>query len=93
MSAENSNPGVRAPIRQALHLDNVAGLNAQELAVRRKKRIEMVIGICWGIFVLKTFVVVWLVNHYNMPFSPMWIVAPTVSMAFIATAMYCWIRD
>jgi hypothetical protein len=33
------------------------------------------------------------VHHYAMPFSPMWVIAPTVTMAFVATSAYYWLRD
>jgi len=84
---------LRTRARHALHLDNPHGLSAEELSARRRARMDMVIGLCWGLIVLKTFAVVWIVNHYNMPFNPMWVVAPTVSMAFVATSLYYWIRD
>lgn len=93
MSAETSTPNLRGLIRRGLHLDNVDGLSPEELALRRRKRVEALIGICWGLIVLKTFAVVWVVHHYAMPFSPMWVIAPTVTMAFVATAAYYWLRD
>ena len=93
MSAETTNLKLRDLIRRILHLENVEGLSPEELTLRRRKRIEALIGICWGLIVLKTFVVVWAVHHYAMPFSPMWVIAPTVFMAFIATSAYYWLRD
>jgi hypothetical protein len=93
MSAETTNLKLRDLIRRGLHLENVEGLSPEELAVRQRKRIETLIGVCWGLIVLKTFVVVWVVHHYAMPFSPMWVIAPTVTMAFVATSAYYWLRD
>ena len=93
MSALTTNLKLRDLIRRGLHLENVGGLSPEELAVRRRKRIEALIGVCWGLIVLKTFVVVWAVHHYAMPFSPMWVIAPTVTMAFVATSAYYWLRD
>jgi len=93
MSAQTHNPGMRSLIRRGLHLEAVEGLSEEELGLRRRKRIETLIGVCWGLIVLKTFLVVWAVHHYAMPFSPMWVIAPTVTMAFIATSAYYWLRD
>lgn len=93
MSADTTHPGLRTLIRRGLHLENVEGLSEEELAMRRRKRVEALIGVCWGLIVLKTFAVVWLVHHYAMPFSPMWVIGPTVTMAFVATSAYYWLRD
>jgi hypothetical protein len=93
MSAETPPLSLRTLIRRGLHLDNVDGLSEEEFAARRHRRIETLIGVCWGLIVLKTFAVVWLVHHYAMPFSPMWVVGPTVTMAFIATLIYYWPRE
>jgi len=93
MSAEPPNLSLRSLIRRGLHLEGVEGLSEEELAMRQRRRIETLIGVCWGLIVLKTFVVVWAVHHYAMPFSPMWVIAPTVTMAFIATSAYYWLRD
>jgi hypothetical protein len=93
MSADTTHPSLRTLIRRGLHLENIEGLSAEELAIRRRKRVETLIGVCWGLIVLKTFAVTWVVHHYAMPFSPMWVIAPTVTMAFIATSAYYWLRD
>jgi hypothetical protein len=69
-----------------------AGLE-EERRMRNRRRVEALIYICWGLIVLKTFAVIWAVHHYAMPFNPMWVVAPTVTFAFVATAAYYWMRD
>jgi hypothetical protein len=93
MSAETQHLSMRTLIRRGLHMENVEGLSEEERGMRQRKRIETLIGVCWGLIVLKTFAVTWVVHHYAMPFSPMWVIAPTVTMAFIATSAYYWLRD
>ena len=84
---------MRAIIRHGLHVDRDAGLTDEERTVRHRRRIETLIYVCWGLIVLKSFVVVWAVNHYAMPFNPLWVIAPTVCFAFLATSLYYWLRD
>lgn len=84
---------MRALIRHALRLDSESGLTEEERQLRHRRRIETLIFFCWGLIVLKCFVVVWVVHHYAMPFSPLWVIAPTVGFAFLATSLYYWLRD
>lgn len=94
MKAERSpHLRVRALIRHGLHLDSEAGLTEEERQSRHRRRVETLIYFCWGLIVIKCFVVVWLVNHYSMPFNPLWVIAPTVIFAFLATSLYYWLRD
>ncbi len=65
----------------------------EERAALRRRQVETVIRFCWALIVLKSFVVVWAFNHYRMPFSPLWVVAPTVGFAALATAAYYYLRD
>ena len=93
MKALGSNLKVRDLIRHGLHPDAEAGLGAEERLARRRRRAEALIYFCWGLIVLKCFAVVWAVNHFAMPFNPMWVIAPTVAFAFVATAAYYALRD
>jgi len=93
MNAGRPNLKVRDLIRHGLHLDADAGLTEEERRARRRRRVETLIYVCWGLIVLKTFVVIWAVHHFSMPFNPMWVIAPTVTFAFVATATYYWLRD
>jgi len=93
MNTERSHLKVRDLIRHGLHLDAEAGLTEEERRMRHRRRVETLIYICWGLIVLKSFVVVWAVNRFAMPFNPMWVIAPTVTFAFVATAAYYWLRD
>lgn len=93
MNDTKSHLRLRDVVRHGLHLDDEATLSEQDRIARRRRRVENLILFCWGLIVLKCFVVVWLVNHFAMPFDPMWVILPTVSAAFIATSLYFWLRD
>lgn len=62
-------------------------------ALRQRRRVEALIQICWGIIVFKSLAVVWAVQHYRIPFSPFWVIGPTVGFAALATAAYYYLRD
>ena len=49
-------------------------------AVRRIRnpRIERLFIIAWILIAIKSVVVVWAVGHYHIPFSPLWVIVPTV---------------
>jgi hypothetical protein len=94
MNAERSpHLRVRALIRHGLHPDSEAGLSDMDRQARHRRRVETLINFCWGLIVLKCFAVVWVVNRYAMPFNPLWVIAPTVVFAFLATSLYYWLRD
>ncbi len=52
---------------------------------------RLILG-CWLLIVIKCFVVIWAVNRWSIPFSPYWIILPTIMMAALCTAVYYW-RD
>jgi len=56
----------------------------------RNRRLELLIWICWVLIGVKCFVVVWAVRHYHIPFSPLWVIVPTVCFAALCTAVYYW---
>ncbi|HMD60703.1 MAG TPA: hypothetical protein VKG78_04705 [Opitutaceae bacterium] len=58
----------------------------------RNPRVERVIAVCWAIIALKSLAVVWLFGRYNVPVSPLWVIAPTVFFAALCTAVYL-LRD
>jgi hypothetical protein len=93
MNTERANLKIRDLIRHGLHLNGEEGLTDEERRMRHRRRVEVLIYICWGLIVLKSFVVVWAVNYFTMPFNPMWVIGPTVTFAFVATAAYYWLRD
>lgn len=63
-----------------------------EVRVRRQRnpRVEKLIVVCWLLIAAKCALVMWLVDHYNMDFSPLWVNAPTVFFALMCTAAYFW---
>jgi hypothetical protein len=93
MTADSTIQRARALIRQGLHLGADASLTDAENVARRRRRVETLIYFCWGLIVLKSFVVVWAVNHYSMPFNPLWVIGPTVTFALVATTVYYWLRE
>ena len=58
----------------------------------RNRRVERVIAICWALIIVKAIAVVWLFDHYRVPVSAVWVVAPTVLFAALCTAVYL-LRD
>lgn len=66
----------------AEHPDREAELRA------RRHRVEVLIYACWGLIFVKCVGIVWVVQRYDIPFSPMWIVGPTVAFGALATTLY-----
>jgi hypothetical protein len=50
--------------------------------------VERIIWICWILIAIKCPIVLWAVPHYHIPFSPWWVIAPTVAGAAVCTAVY-----
>jgi hypothetical protein len=42
----------------------------------------------WILIALKCWLVVWAVDHYNVPVNPLWVTLPTVIFAGVCTLMY-----
>ena len=53
-----------------------------------RRRVMQVIRICWVILIVKSLLVVWACDRHETPFSPLWIVAPTLVFGMIATVVY-----
>lgn len=69
----------------------VEEVNIRELS-ERNRRMERLIGIFWCVIVVKCVLIWWLIKHFRIPFSPWWVVAPTLIFAGLCTAVYYW-RD
>jgi hypothetical protein len=54
----------------------------------RNRLMERLLWIGWSLIAVKTVVVFWAVRHYHIPFSPWWVVAPTVVFAALVTWVY-----
>ena len=60
--------------------------------VARNPAVERLILAGWLLIVIKCFVIIWAINHWAVPIHPYWITVPTILMAVLGTAVYCW-RD
>ena len=60
--------------------------------VARNRWVERLILAGWLAIVVKSFVVIWAIDHWSVPFHPYWIIVPTILMAALCTAVYFW-RD
>ncbi len=60
--------------------------------VGRSTKSEFWILLGWILIGLKTWGTFWLVERYEMPFNPWWIVLPTIFAAAVCTGIY-WRRN
>lgn len=58
--------------------------------IARNPRVERLILAGWLVIVIKCFAVLWAIDHWAVPFHPYWIIVPTILMAALCTAVYCW---
>lgn len=54
----------------------------------RDRRLEQLLLAGWIVIALKCAGVVWLVSHYQMPFSAWWVTGPTLVFGALCTALY-----
>jgi hypothetical protein len=54
----------------------------------RNRRFERLLVACWIVIAVKSAVVVWAVQHWHVPFSPLWVIVPTVMFAGLCTVVY-----
>ncbi len=52
------------------------------------RRVRWLMAILWAIIVAKCIVVRWAVGHWQMPVHPLWIVAPTIIFAGLASILW-----
>ena len=45
-------------------------------------------GVVWAIIAVKCAVIWWAMVHWNVPFHPLWVVAPTLVFAALASALW-----
>lgn len=57
------------------------------------RRTERLLLICWIVIALKCALVAWAVPHYHVPFSPLWVIVPTLVFAVIVTVVFYLWRD
>ena len=58
----------------------------------RSPRAEKWIAAGWVLILVNCAVNWWAILAYNVPIHPLWLVAPTIAFAALATALYIW-RD
>ena len=58
----------------------------------RNRRSERWLVAGWALITAKCAAIWWLIETYNVPIHPLWLVAPTVAFGLLATAVYIW-RD
>lgn len=46
------------------------------------------VAIAWSLIALKCTLIWWAMIHWNVPFHPLWIVAPTLMFALLATGLW-----
>jgi hypothetical protein len=54
----------------------------------RNRRTERLLVACWIVILLKCALVAWAVPRYHVPFSPLWVILPTLLLAGTVTALY-----
>jgi hypothetical protein len=59
-----------------------------EGASRLPMRMCWFLGAAWGLILVKCGLVAWVMYHWQVPFSPAWIIAPTLMFAALATALW-----
>ena len=74
------------PAYEAAFVAEVRVAPAREL--RPTPRVTRIILVCWILIALKHVAVLWAVPHYHVPFSPLWVNAPTWILATLATLLY-----
>lgn len=51
-------------------------------------RVRWVMAVAWVLIAVKCVLVWWAVERWHMPFHPMWIIAPTLAFAALATGLW-----
>ena len=54
----------------------------------RNRRVEQLLAIGWVLIACKSVLVVWVIHHWHVPFSPLWVIVPTVIFGALCTAIY-----
>jgi hypothetical protein len=51
-------------------------------------RMRWFLSTAWFLILAKCWLVAWAIQHWQVPFSPVWIIAPTLMFAALATALW-----
>ena len=52
------------------------------------RRVRWIMAVLWTVIVAKSIVVWWAVGYWQMSFHPLWIVAPTIVFAGLASVIW-----
>lgn len=56
-------------------------------------RVRWIMAVAWLIIIVKCFLVWWAVGYWHMAFHPLWVVAPTIIFAALATGLWLTHRE
>lgn len=54
----------------------------------RNPKVERLILVCWVLIAVKHVLVIWVANHYPVPFHQLWVNFPTWLLGVLATGIY-----
>ena len=54
----------------------------------RNLRLEKWILAGWVFITIKSFAVIWAIDHWHVPVNPLWVIVPTVLFASLCTLVY-----
>lgn len=52
------------------------------------RRVRWFMAVLWGVVTAKCIVVWWAIDRWQVPFHPLWIVAPTIIFAGLASMLW-----
>ena len=52
------------------------------------RRVRWIMAVLWAVIVAKCFFVWWAIGRWEVPFHPLWIVAPTIIFAGLASILW-----
>lgn len=59
----------------------------------RNLKTERIILWGWVLILLKSFLMIWVVDHYHLTFNANWVIMPTVASAALCTFVYFFLRE
>jgi hypothetical protein len=71
-------------VDRQLFVEDVAVIERE----RRQPRVERMILICWILIAIKHVAIIWVCQHYAVPFHQLWVNFPTWLLGTLATAIY-----
>ena len=72
-------------VEQSAFVEAVRVENDRE---RRNPKVERLILVCWILIAVKHVLIIWVCNHYPVPYHQLWINFPTWLLGVLATGLY-----